>query len=142
MVFTRHLHENMVFNLYLLHLCDGFPAGSWSIRWPRVLLSNDEKFSYVTAKSISSYLGAAFDPQLVDLAKAEGLSVRYKQMLDLLEDPKTAIANLAVLKCVNETFFGEHVNENLDVGMLMAPIRKLAQEVSQNDATDSTAHNG
>lgn len=79
----------------------------------------------MTALSISSFLGEIFDTKLVDLAKAKGVAIRYKMMMELTEDPKTAIAKLAVLKAVHETFFTDQINEKLDQGLLMQRVNEI-----------------
>ena len=90
----------------------------------------------MTALSISSFLGDLFDIKLVDLAKAKGVAIRYKMMMDLTEDPKTAIAKLAVLKAVHETFFTDQINEKLDQGLLMQRVNEIISETKEAEEAE------
>jgi len=125
-------HENAVFDSYLTHLAEGLPANAWCMTDRQ-----KDKKSYITAKSISQHLGNLFDISLVDLAKAKGVHVRFRQMKNLAQDPKTALPNLAVFKALNEIFFTDLVNEVLDPGLLMKTINEIiAKEMPASDVYD------
>lgn len=118
MVFEKHFHEDPIFNSYLKHLASGLPARSWAFKGKGSI--------FLTAKSISKHMSSSFDLDMVEGAKAQGLNKRYEEMKELLKDPNTASPRLSVLKCINETFFNEHMNENIDVGLLFESVSTLA----------------
>jgi len=119
MVFQKKIKpiKQEVFDDYIEHLSKGSPPGSWSYVCKQNAI-------YATTHNLVTTVGnEIYNDDLVFVAKARGTETRRKEFLDALEDPKTTLSRLAVLKAVQETFFTDVVHEKSEEGLLFEAVK-------------------
>lgn len=128
MVFQKKLSEpEDIFDSYLEHLSSGLPPTSWTY-------VHKSKDLLVTATSLIRCIGQDnYDDRAVDVAKARGIAARRNRLMELLEDPKTAIPKLAVLKAEQEIFFAEQLSEHEEESLLFNKIDDIINKELPND---------
>jgi hypothetical protein len=114
-----------VFEDYILHLSKGSPASSWSY------VSKSNSICVTTHNLVTTVGNEIYNDDLVFVAKARGTETRRKEFLDALEDPKTTLSRLAVLKAVQEIFFTDMVHEKSEEGLLFEAVKTALSSIEQ-----------
>lgn len=119
-----------VFDDYIEHLSKGSPPSSWSY----VSKSNS---IYTTTHNLVTTVGNdVYNDNLVFVAKARGTETRRKAFIEALEDPKTTLSKLAVLKALQETFFSEAIHEKSEEGLLFEAVKTAIAKVEVVEAVE------
>jgi hypothetical protein len=129
MVFQKKLKsiDEEIFEDYLTHLSRGYPACSWSY-------TSISKNIACTTHNLVTTIGAhTYNDDLVFVAKARGTETRRKAFVEALEDPKTTLSKLAVLKAVQEIFFAEMVHEKSEEGLLFEAVKTALANLPEAD---------
>ena len=117
MPFCKKNLKKDAFEDYLNHLSKGKPSSSWCIK-------DSKEELHLTCNNLQVFCGYYYTHEKVRVAKSMGISCRHQRFLDLMEDPKTALPKLAVLKCVEEIFFSEGPQERADSSFLMEKLNE------------------
>lgn len=125
MVFRKKEDKEVIFDGYLSFLKEGKPAAAWSYSAHGV---------YLTGENLLSYVGReVFNEEAVRAAKAKGNLSRYEHFISLLDDPKTAVAQVSVLRAIEEIFFSEALTEIPQKSILFdAVYNQIKQPEAQN----------
>jgi hypothetical protein len=122
MVFQKKNIKKEIFDDYIQHLSLGNPSQEWNFYRPKENIK-------VTVQNLCDTVSEEyFDELHIKIAKARGLNARRGVFLELLEDPKTCIAKLAVLKSIQEIFFGEQQMEIPEESLLFNQVNKIIQD--------------